>query len=58
VHDTAENVTRFQVVNPGRSSGIVMMGLEASVDVAEAGTDVPEPGAGAPEPVVEDGLPA
>jgi ABC-2 type transport system ATP-binding protein len=44
VLDTAESAARFQVVNPGRSSGQVMMELEASIEL--------------PEAAVEGGLPA
>jgi ABC-2 type transport system ATP-binding protein len=32
VHDVAEDATRFQVVNPGRSSGLVLMTVDASIE--------------------------
>jgi ABC-2 type transport system ATP-binding protein len=32
VHVTAENAARFQVVNPGRSSGLVLMAVDASLE--------------------------
>jgi ABC-2 type transport system ATP-binding protein len=33
VHDSAENVARIQVVNPGRSSGMVAMAMDATLEL-------------------------
>jgi Wzt C-terminal domain len=32
VHDVAEDAAHFQVVNPGRSSGLVLMTIDASIE--------------------------
>jgi ABC-2 type transport system ATP-binding protein len=44
VHDVAENAVHFQVINPGRSSGLVLMQVEAAVE--------------RDDPAAEGGLPA